>query len=74
MDPVRAERIGLPQRSADLYRSMAEGEAQLMVKSVADKDGWITCMVKVAPALPPSDFRDEIPEILKIEALVEIML
>ena len=41
-DPARAERMGLRQRSAELYQVLilkTEGEAKLMVKAVADSDG-----------------------------------
>ena len=42
LDPVRADRIGLTQRSAGIFQILVmktEGEAKLLVKSVADNDG-----------------------------------
>ncbi len=113
MDPARAERIGLPQRSAELYRIMVlktVGEAKLMVKSVVDNDGlraWlklhrhchrrtfakamrdhrevlyprrlkrmdevVTAVMGCEDMLKAEKVYDDIPKILKIAALVEIL-
>ena len=114
MDSSRAERIGLIQRSAELFQLLVmktEGEAKMLVKSVTDNDGvraWqklfrhyhrktfvksmrdhrevlyprrLKRMDEVVVAVTEGEDKvakvekayEDIPEILKIAALVEMM-